>query len=62
MTGLRFTTRVVEEFTQNPNNWAPRGEQPLDETGKLNIITKYYYNCHSLNNIFIINKLAYYHE
>ena len=32
MTGLRFTNRINEEFTQNPNNWAPRGAQPLDET------------------------------
>ena len=32
MTGLRFTTRINEEFTNNPNNWAPRGAQPLDET------------------------------
>lgn len=32
MTGLRFTNRINDEFTQNPNNWAPRGAQPLDET------------------------------
>jgi hypothetical protein len=33
MTGLQFTQRINREFINNPNNWYPRGESPLDETG-----------------------------
>ena len=32
MTGLQFTPRINREFINNPNNWGPRGESPLDET------------------------------
>jgi len=37
MTALKFTTRLIRDLHENPNQWLARGDNPFDDTDLLDL-------------------------